>query len=169
MIPLPNNLCYFLHRYDVLLLLVNFIYNGRVEGTSEDLIALSKYGKELQIEGLINSGRSTQPLQLEVLEQRKDQVNKQLHQLQDSHSDSEDIESCEEDELTIVFEKNQQSEEKAQNSTVQASSDSSKRPLSPTSCSPATVKKKCQKVPSSGEKAMGNVHWLQLNRERFHS
>lgn len=82
--------------------LVNFLYNGIVEGSSDDLVKVSKYAKELQVKGLVNSGHSTQPFQLELLEKRK--VEEQLQTLQSNESES-DSSSEEDEDLQIVFEK----------------------------------------------------------------
>ncbi|KAI9559070.1 putative longitudils lacking protein [Daphnia sinensis] len=90
-------------RYAVMVCLVNFLYNGIAEGSSDDLVTVSKYAKELQVKGLVNSGHSTQPFQLVLLEKRK--VEEQLEKLQSDESDS-DSSSEEDEDLQIVFEKN---------------------------------------------------------------
>lgn len=90
-------------RYALMVCLVNFLYNGIAEGSSDDLVTVSKYAKELQVKGLVNSGHSTQPFQLELLEKRK--VEEQLQKLQSDESDS-DSNSEEDEDLQIVFEKN---------------------------------------------------------------
>jgi hypothetical protein len=81
--------------------LVNFLYNGIAEGSSDDLVTVSKYAKELQVKGLVNSGHGAQQFQLELLEKRK--VEEQLQKLQ-SHECDSDSNSSEDEDLQIVFE-----------------------------------------------------------------
>lgn len=83
--------------------LINFFYNGVVEGSSNDLITITKYAKELEIKGIVNSGQDTKPLKLELLE-KKSKVNEQLQNLQSSISDSE-ASSLEEDDLKVLYER----------------------------------------------------------------
>jgi hypothetical protein len=86
--------------------LVNFLYNGKAEGSSNDLVTVSKYAKELQIKGLVNSGHKTQPFQLELLEKKK--VEEQLQKLQ-SHEYDSDSNSSEDEDLQIIYESVQES------------------------------------------------------------
>lgn len=89
----------------MLVLLVNFFYCGAIEGSSDDIVTLSKYAKELHVKGIVSGGSSTRPLQLELLE-RKTKVKEQLQKLQQSNdSDSVSSSSDEEDDLQIVYQR----------------------------------------------------------------
>ena len=83
-----------------MLLLVNFLYKGIASASAEEILMVSKYGKEFQIRGMVNSRPTPNPWRLELL-----QVKEQLKKLQSDASDSE-LSSAEEDELQIVYEKN---------------------------------------------------------------
>ncbi|XP_057369580.1 modifier of mdg4-like [Daphnia carinata] len=142
-------------RYAVMVCLVNFLYNGIAEGSSDDLVTVSKYAKELQVKGLVNSGPSTQPFQLELLEKRK--VEEQLQKLQSDDSDS-DSSSEEDEDLQIVFEKNIQESFPVKKSETAETSDKNypsepvskrKRSISQ-SCATARIEKKKVLAPILG-------------------
>ena len=49
-------------------MLMNFVYNGTVEGSTADLVDLTKYAKELHIQGLVNDGSNKGKPLIELLE-----------------------------------------------------------------------------------------------------
>ncbi len=124
--------------------LVNFLYNGIAEGSSGDLVTVSKYAKELQVKGLV-SGHGKQPFQLELLEKRK--VEEQLQKLQSHECDSESS-SSEDEDLQIIYEhvqeslpmKTDDSNENLTKNTV-SSEINSKRKRQISQCSTHTEKK----------------------------
>lgn len=75
------------------------------EGTSEDILALTKDAKELNVIGLTNSGHSDKPLlKLELL-QKKKKIHEQLQKLQSKNDSDSESSSSEEDFLEIVYER----------------------------------------------------------------
>ena len=120
-------------RYSALLCLVNFFYSGVVLGSSEELVSISKYAKELNVNGLVNSG-SANTLKLGLLE-KKNIVTEQLDQMDDQIESDCDYTSDE--DVEIVFEKNTSQKSDPTESKVS----SGKRPVSP-NASTAAVKKK---------------------------
>lgn len=83
-------------------MLMNFIYNGTVEGCTDDLMLLTKYAKELNVQGLFNVGCNKGKPLIELLETNS-KANSQLEQLKQLENAESGSES--EDELCIVFER----------------------------------------------------------------
>jgi len=127
-------------------MLMNFVYNGTVEGSTADLVDLTKYAKDLHVQGLVsdgsNYGQKSKPL-IELLETTS-KANSQLEQLNEMDSPSES-----EDELCIVFEKNTASCSKLLSTSTEVTKSKSgkehearnsrKRQLSPASQSTSQV------------------------------
>ena len=135
---------------------MNFVYNGTVEGSTADLVDLTKYAKDLHVQGLVNdgsnNGQKSKPL-IELLETTS-KANSQLEQLNEMDSPSES-----EDELCIVFEKNTASCSKLPSTSTEVTKSKSskehdarnsrKRQLSPASQSPSQAPlKKGTKTPA---------------------
>ncbi len=151
------------------MLLVNFLYKGIAEGSSDEIIILTKYAKELQVNGIVSSGQSKKPLKLELLE-RKIKVKEQLKNLQSNESDSESS-SFEDDELQIVFEKNVTETSKPiamgiHNESLKCAP-GRKRPISPSTGTPAPILQKKKAPQDLGTLASGAGTLSILLRENF--
>lgn len=133
----------------MLVLLVNFFYHGAIEGSSDDIVTLSKYAKELHVKGIVNSGNNARPLKLELLES-KSKVKEQLQKLQQSNDSDSGSSSSEEDDLQVVYEKkcdvNQAARTESTNNKTVAPSNKSKRAISPTLVTTTTTQEKKIKV-----------------------
>ena len=69
-------------RYQPIVMLMNFIYNGTVEGCTDDLMLLTKYAKELNVQGLFNVGCNKGKPLIELLVTNS-KANSQLEQLEE--------------------------------------------------------------------------------------
>ena len=87
-------------RYSVLGLLLQFSYQGHVNGSQEEILLLFEYAKELKVEGLINSSRK--PVISDLLDTRS-AAAMELKKLQTIDSDSDSCSSQDED-ISILFE-----------------------------------------------------------------
>jgi len=87
-------------KYSVLGLLLQFSYQGHVNGSQEEILLLFKYAKELKVEGLINSSRK--PVISDLLDTRS-AAAMELKKLQTIDSDSDSC-SSEDEDISILFE-----------------------------------------------------------------
>ena len=83
-------------------LLVKFLYQGSVEGISDELVTLSQYARELCVEGLLNSVRGTKPVRLELID-KKEAAKLELEKLLTIDSDSNSC-SSDEDDISVLYE-----------------------------------------------------------------
>jgi len=90
------------YRYSIMTLLVNFLYEGYVSGSHDELVTLLEYAKELKVEGLVSSSQNTKSVRLHLTDTRS-AASLELKKLQTIASDSESCSSDDED-ISILYE-----------------------------------------------------------------
>ena len=110
-------------RYSILALLVDFMYQGYVNGSQDELLILFQYAKELQLEGLVNSSQNTKPVISDLIDTRS-AARMELKKLQTISSDSETC-SSEDEDISILYENLERDQRSA--SSSQAASEKVKK------------------------------------------
>ena len=83
-------------------LLVDFSYQGYVNGSQDQLLILFDYAKDLRVEGLVNSSQNTKPVISDLIDTRS-AAKLELKKLQTIDSDSDSC-SSEDEDISILYE-----------------------------------------------------------------